>query len=313
VRSGPYTWVTWPDASGAQDLFDVVITRGLDDDEAIAAARATRGTAPSFRIGKVGLPGGFHDRGRVALSADAIPYGSEHVTLLRTPPARTIDLYTYRADPNTRAAQLFFASEQPRMSHDFQGQVVADLDGERVAVVTGQASRADLAELASSVRAVDAGGWSAFRARVRDVPAPVLLPGADASSGYTVLDGSTDATRWVAAFKLDGDTITAYTARVDVDVGEVAGGSALRPFTADTVTMLARSADPRGGLVTGVVPAGTASVRLEGTGTPPIAVQPSDVGPGAGTRFFAQELPVFPTAVVALDANGLEIARTTVT
>ncbi len=175
--------------------------------------------------------------------------------------------------------------------------------------MTGEVSRAELEALGRSVKLVNGSGWNAFRARVRDVPASVLLPGADASNGYAVLDGASDTTRWVAAFKRDGDMITAYTALVDVDAREIAGGSALQPFNAETVTTLARSAQPHAGLVTGVVPPGTASVRYEGTGTPPIAAQAAGSGPGSGTRYFAQQLPVFPSAIVALDANGLELAR----
>jgi hypothetical protein len=310
VRNGPYVWVSWPDPSGAQDLGDVVIARGLDDDAALAAARATRGRDPSLHVGKAGLPDGVRDRGVVALSTDALPYGAEHITLLSDPPAHTIDLYTYEADASSRAAQAFFAGEVPRMSHDFQDDLVASTTRGRVAVATGLASPKQLAALVRAVRPADEQAWNHLRERVRDVPSGVLLPGIDASTGYTVLEGSTNTARWAAAFKRDGDTVTAYTALVDVDVGTVVGGSALRPYDAAAVTTLAQAAQPRVGLVTGVVPAGTASVRYEGTGTPPIAVQPADVGPDSLSRYFVQLLPAFPTAIVALDANGVEIART---
>src|SRR5262249_38615811 len=83
ARRGPYTWVMWPDASGSQDLVDVVITRGLSDAEGTAAARATRGSdAHSLRITKAGLPDGVHDRGQVAVGPGAIPYPAEKLTLL---------------------------------------------------------------------------------------------------------------------------------------------------------------------------------------------------------------------------------------
>jgi hypothetical protein len=311
TRHGPYTWVMWPDASGSQDLGDVVITRNLSDDEAIAAARATRGSdGHPLRIAKTGLPDGVRDRGEVAVGPGAIPDHTEELTLLSGPPGRTIELYSWQPNAANGGAQQFFADQDSRMTHDFAKPVVGDFTAQRSVVVTGAVGRAQLEQLGRSVQLVDSSSWNAFRARVRDVPAAVLLPGLDASTGYAVLDGSTDTTRWVAAFKPDGDTVTAYTALVDVDVGEVVGGSALQPFAVDAVTTLARSAQPQAGLVTGVVPAGTASVRYEGTGTPPIAAQASDLGPGSDTRYFAQLLPVFPTAIVALDANGLEIART---
>jgi hypothetical protein len=63
--------------------------------------------------------------------------------------------------------------------------------------------------------------------------------------------------------------------------------------------------------VTGVVPPSTASVRFEGTGTPPIAVAPSELGPVVGGHYYAVLLPVGNPIVttVALDADGNELSR----
>ena len=220
VRSGPYTWTTWSDPAGGQDVVDVVITRGVSDDAAVAAARAARDGA----IRRKGLPEGFRDRGISPVGPNAVPYGAARITFLRPDagPGSDVVLYGTSVDASGRAALRFFGGQQGRMSHDFQPELAMSIEGDRVAVATGPAD-AGLATLARSVTPTDQQGWDAFRARVHDIPASVLLAGLD--PGFDVVDGSTPTTRWAAAFKSDGDTITSFAVLADVDIGRVVHGS----------------------------------------------------------------------------------------
>jgi hypothetical protein len=231
--------------------------------------------------------------------------------LLSAERGKTVDLRTYVADARGRAAQRFFAAQQPLMSHDFQHELVARVSGSRVAVANGDAPRAVLDALTRSVRPVDDTGWAAFRSRVAETPVLALLPGLAGVGPYTEISGSTATMRWAAAFTSDEAGVTSYTALVDVDAGMIASGGVTVAFEPGRVLTLASSGAGGMRLFTGVVPPGTASVRIEGTGAPPIAEQPSDTGPPDGGHYYAVLAPVGTTItnVVALDANGIEIAR----
>jgi hypothetical protein len=315
VRNGAYRWVTWLDPSGAQDVVDVVITRNLDDDAAVAAARGVRGDAWALDVKRAALPDGFRDRGLAPVGPSAIPFGAERITFLRAAGGPDVEVFTTRADGVERAAQRFFAGELRRMSHDFERADAVHIDRDRITVASGPGGRqtadrrAPLDDLVISMIPTDEAGWDAFRARVHDIPTSVLLAGLD--PGFEVLDGATDTTRWAAAFKDDGEQITAFSVLADVDIGRVVHGSFAPHVPTGTLAGLAGAWD--GGasqLLTGVAPAGTASVRFEGTGDPPIAVAPSSAARPSGDHYYAVVLAAAPVSeVVALDADGREIAR----
>ena len=108
-----------------------------------------------------------------------------------------------------------------------------------------------------------------------------------------------------------GDTITSLAVLADVDIGRVVHGSFGPQVAPGTLANLAGAWDGGGSaLRTGVAPAGTASVRFEATGDPPIAVAPLSVARPSGDHYYATVIPGAPgRAVVALDADGVEIAR----
>jgi hypothetical protein len=310
VRRGKHVWVTWTEPDAGQDLANVVIGRDISDREALAAARATDRDARGIARG--GRPEGFRDRGFSHLGPRAIPYGVEKVTLLGAERGRTVELYISEPDPVARAEQAFFAAQHPYVSGSTPiPRLVTVRVGPRLIVVSGDMPARDMKTIARSVRPTDAAGWDHFRARVADIPVTALLPGLAGVGSYTQISGSTPTVRWAAAFTSDATGATAYTALADADAGMIAGAGFRRAYEGDRVLTLTASQADGVQLVTGVVPAGTASVRFEGTGTPPIAVAPSDQSPGGGRRYYAVLLPVrnVVVATVALDANGIEIAR----
>jgi hypothetical protein len=312
VRNGTWVWVAWTSEDN-NDVRNVVAARGLTNREVIAAARAARtdprNNGAAVAVGRRGLPRGFRELGKFPVGASGVPFDAQHVTLVSTDGTSTIDQYVFSAGAAERAAQHFWFDQLPLLSGRHETSVRVESIG-RVVVTTGDASKALLTQLGTSVKPIDATQWEAFRQRVAEIPLTALLPGLESVGDYVAIEGTTEGNRWAAVFATSGNV---YTAVADIDAGMISKGSGT--LDSDRVPAAIRTTATnllgRGLMASGVAPVAAASIRFEPPGGLPVEGVLASGGPDAEHRYFAAWVPGagMLVPVVARDADGNEIAR----
>ena len=311
ARNGDFVWVTW--LGDATDTVHVVAARGLDDDAAVAAARAARvGGSAAPSIGSSALPDGVT---RLVADAGVFPdytYPAENVILVDAMGEQRVTLEVFDANAAERAFTKFWVDQAARRDTGTtasQRAVSAVRDG-RVLVARGAVPKPLLRQVLSSSAPVDDAGWNAFRDRVDELPVAAFFP-QDGQANGAVLDGATGDTRWAVGWDKGSASPTAWNMVLTPDGTQGGGGTGLPdsglPDVASSGSIIAHD----GMILAGIVPAGAASARFEPAGRPAVDAVLGPLTPDGAHRYVAAWIPGLDgtAPLVVSDASGAVIAR----
>ncbi len=173
----------------------------------------------------------------------------------------------------------------------------------------GAAPKSVLRQVVASAAPVDDAGWTAFRARVDELPVAAFFPQFDQATG-AVLDGASDGTRWAVGWDKGSTSPTAWNMVLTADGTQGGGGAGLPdtglPDIASSGSIIAHD----GMILAGIVPAAAASARFEPAGRPAVDAVLGPLTPDGAHRYVAVWIPGLDgtSPLVAFDASGAVIA-----
>lgn len=313
-----WTWAVWS-GSGCECIA-YVAGRELAEAEVVAAARSVRGEPGQLRprIAPEGRPAGLEPLVAGPVHPQLVEgLGDSQRTSYRTPVRdEGIDLALTRSDPRL-AWLLRFWIDAGRLAVPIDGEapVAAVRYGEGIVSTAtadpGVADEEDLFRLLDAVRPAASGEWAGLQERARD-EADIAQLCSGLSPPAAVLEGLVGAVRWGVAFDEQGGTcdVLLLPGRQFDSLGQSGGGDEEPGLS--VLPLFISGGDFDGVLITGDAPAGTATVRVEDAGRPPLEALLADRGDRPGERWYAAFLAtsgIRPLTAVALDAQGRELAR----